>query len=743
MKKIILVFIIFFYVNLSAQKSSHFLNKIDNSEIIFDGVVNEDEIKNAAEIELKYEISPRYNKQVKQSTVGYIKYTDKYLYVGIIAQRDRVISNIINRDDWAMYNGDAISVELDTYGDARNQIFLVANPSGSLLDAVRLDGSGYSGSGYNLKKSANFDFKALGSINDSGYNLEFIIPFSEIPFPNGSNQLWNINIRSRNFEDRVAITSSSSKANRDATCQLCLMDHEIILKDIIIEKKLDFLPYITGNFSGERINYNDNLSLDNQNLDYGIGINFDINKNLSVETTINPDFSQVEADVTKIDINSPTAINYPEQRPFFNRGVDALDFEINVFNSRSINKPSFASKILNQGKKSRFYFLTAFDEETPYLVPTEYESYSGVGAKSFNSVLRYQNFIDNKTQFGIISTNRIYDGGGYGNTFGADALFNFSGIWKFSIEGFFNFNKEPIADWIDTDQIFGNYSVKLDGESFNGYSFFSEIRRETETWKSFIQYKAISDDFRSDIGFVTKNDIKQYDFWHSFYQYPNRKFLQNYRVSFRHEQTYDHDKVLKRASSQLYLQFLTLGDTNVFYNYEYNWKKSHLDFKFEDFINHYLRIGGKPLSFMDYNLTYKFGKDIAYRETIPQLGYETNINFDIEFAINNKLRVKPIISYQDIRKTNSSGYYFKGYIGRLDIRYQFNNNLDIRLISEYNDFSEEYFFQPLVSWKPNPDTVFYLGGNQNLINNFIDYNSPFYRVNKSQFFVKLQYLVKS
>ena len=67
MKKIILVFIIFFYVNLSAQKSSHFLNKIDNSEIIFDGVVNEDEIKNAAEIELKYEISPRYNKQVKQS----------------------------------------------------------------------------------------------------------------------------------------------------------------------------------------------------------------------------------------------------------------------------------------------------------------------------------------------------------------------------------------------------------------------------------------------------------------------------------------------------------------------------------------------------------------------------------------------------------------------------------------------------------------------------------------------------
>ena len=101
------------------------------------------------------------------------------------------------------------------------------------------------------------------------------------------------------------------------------------------------------------------------------------------------------------------------------------------------------------------------------------------------------------------------------------------------------------------------------------------------------------------------------------------------------------------------------------------------------------------LIFLDFNLSYKFGKDIAYREIIPQLGYETNINFDIEFAINNNLRVKPIISYQDIRKDDSNGYYFKGYIGRLDIRYQFNNNLDIRLISEYNDFSEQVFLQPL------------------------------------------------
>ncbi len=742
MKKLFLYFTLIVSFVSYAQKTSHFLNKIDKTTVKFDGIVSDEEISNAAEISLKYEISPSYNTEALRSTIAYVTYSETFLYVGIKAQRDKIISNIINRDDWAMYNGDAISIELDTYGDARNQIFLVANPSGSLLDAIRLDGRGYSGSDYNLKKSANFDFNAKGSIKDGGFDLEFIIPFSEIPFPNGKDQKWNINIRSRNFEERVAITTSSSKANREATCQLCLMDHEILFKDIVIEKKLEFLPYISGNLSGEKKLYNEALKLNNQNFDYGLGINFDINKSLSIEATINPDFSQVESDVTKIDINSPTAINYPEQRPFFNRGVDALDFEINVFNSRSINDPSFASKILNQGRKSRLYLLTAFDNETPYLVPTEFESFRGIGTNSFNSVFRYQNFLDDKTQLGLISLNRIYEGGGYGNTFGADALFNFSDTWKLSIEGFLNFNKEPVADWIKSDRNFGDYSVNLDGESFNGYSFFGEIRRETETWRSFIQYKVMSDDFRSDIGFITKNDIKQYDFWHSFYQYPNKNYLQNYRISFRHEQTYDHSETLKRSSSQLYLQLLTIGDTNIFYNYEYNWKKSHLEYQFQDFINHLLRIRGKPLSFLDFNFSYKFGKDIAYREIIPQLGYATNIDFDIEFAINNNLRVKPIISYQDIRKAESGGYYFKGYIGRLDIRYQFNNNLDIRLISEYNDFSEQVFLQPLISWRPNPDTIFYLGGNQNYINNFIDYNSPHYRVNKTQLFLKFQYLIK-
>ena len=53
--------------------------------------------------------------------------------------------------------------------------------------------------------------------------------------------------------------------------------------------------------------------------------------------------------------------------------------------------------------------LTAVDQDSPYLVPTQYESFSGLGARSFNNVVRYQNIINPNIQFGAIATNRVFD----------------------------------------------------------------------------------------------------------------------------------------------------------------------------------------------------------------------------------------------------------------------------------------------------------------------------------------------
>ena len=744
MKKFLLIIFSFYFSNSISQETTLVLNKIDQNKFNIDGVISEDEINKAKILEIIYEAEPGLNTTPSQETTGYITYSDKYLYVALKAKRERVIAPLTTRDNSALFRGDFAGITIDSYGDARNNILLISNPSGSQTDGIRLPGTSFGG-GLNINLNINFDFQSSGSITDEGYEIEFLIPLSELPFPNGKNQSWKFELFTGYIDDEnqgVEVRAASSKSSRDASCQLCLLDHIIVMDDIVIDKKLDFLPYVSSNISGSRDKYYDRVNYETPKLNYGIGVNLELNKNLSFEATVNPDFSQVESDATKIDINSPTAINYPEKRPFFNRGIDAMDYQLDVFYSRSINNPSFASKIINQGRKSRLYVLSAFDEETPYLVPTQFESFSGVGGKSFSNVIRYQNFLDSKTRIGLLASNRYYEGDAYGNLYGLDALVNFSDVWKFEFELFLNNNKEPVADWIDSDNKYGDRSVQLDGETINGNAVYATIRRDTETWRSFIEYSQLSDGFRSDLGFITTNNQKKYTLWHSYNQYPNKDFIKRYRISLRQDFEYSYFNDISRSNFQGYFGFLTILNTDVLYNYEYNFVKSHLEFQFRDFINHWLRVETQPADFLNFSIFYKWGKDIAYRLETPMLGMVNDIRFSSEISINENFRIRPNINYSSIKKLDSNEYYFKGYIGRLDIRYQFTNSLDIRLISEYNDFSEQFFFQPLISWRPNPDTIFYLGGNQNYIDQFTDYNSPHYRVNKTQLFLKFQYLFK-
>jgi len=746
MKKTISFFLILFSWTCFPQNTILELVKTPDSEFNIDGILSEKELKNAFPIEIIYEHTPGYNTLPSYKTTGYVNYSDEFIYIAFKAYRDEVTASIHSRDNSSLFSEDYVNIHIDTYEDARNNLGFSANIYGSQNDGVRVESSGFGSQDSGWSLDPNFNWESLGRLTDFGYEVEVKIPFSAIPFPNGKDQRWKLKL-STGYRDEIKDGSTarvySSKLDNDDSCKLCQIDHTIVMNDITYKKNLDFLPYVSSNLSGERERLYDRVNYSKPEVNYGIGVNLEINKNLSLEATLNPDFSQVEADVTKIDINSPTAINYPERRPFFTRGIDVMDYTMDVYYSRSINNPSFASKVLNQGRKSRIYMLTAIDQDSPYVVPTQFESFSGVGGRSFNNVLRYQNILNPNIQIGALATNRLYDGEAYGNLLGLDALFKFSGGWKFELEYFKNSNKEPVSDWIDSDKKFENYTINLDGESFSGNAIYSELRRDTQNWRSFIRYTGISPTFRADNGFIVQNDLKKYELWHGYYKYPDKKYLKNYRISARYDREYSYSNRLKRSAFEAYFTVLTILNTDIFYNYEYAFYDSHLVSEFENFTSHYVRISTKPFDFMNIQGGFGTGNEIAYREEIPKLGERFSFNTSVEITLNNNLRVKPSINFSRLKKLDSDEYFFDGYIARLDIRYQFTNSLDFRVISEYNEFSDQFFAQPLISWRPNPDTIFYFGGNQNFVDEFVDYNSPNYRVNKSQLFMKFQYLIKS
>ena len=179
------------------------LNKAPESDFILDGIISESEIDNSKMIDIVYEHEPGYNTAPSYETKTYLKYTDTYLYIGFRAYRDEVKADIHPRDNFSLFEDDFANIHIDTYGDARNNIGLTANLFGSQADGIRIDTNDWSmGSGSGWSLDANFDYQSLGRYTDFGYEVEFIIPFSSIPFPNGKTQRWKIKL-STNYRDNT------------------------------------------------------------------------------------------------------------------------------------------------------------------------------------------------------------------------------------------------------------------------------------------------------------------------------------------------------------------------------------------------------------------------------------------------------------------------------------------------------------------------------------------------------------
>ena len=714
--------------------------KLKNSKILIDGIINNNEWDNAQKVILDYEVNPGNNITPKENTTAFITYTDTHLYVGIYAYAnpEEVRASVRSRDDFGMISDDFVLVRFDTYADGRNNYLLLSNAFGSQLDARAVNAL-TDEDRYDV--SFNLEYETKGTIVSDGYQVEFKIPFSSLPFPNGTNQKWNFNITRQAFRDGIPIDIRSQPFDRTDPCQVCQTTDKLIFSEITIEKRIELLPYVAAGLGGEKDNINGPINYSKLKPNAGLGVNLDLNKNSTLEITLNPDFSQVEADVTQIDINSSVALEYPERRPFFNRGTDIVQYSNGAFYSRSINNPLISTKLISQGKKERVYFLSAIDQNSIYQIAGEDRSYLGQGGQSFVNVLRYQRFVNKNTRLGLISTNRYFKNGGYGNLLGTDGWFLFSKNWRLTYELSLNFNEEPIADWIDTEDSLTDRSIALNGERFNGKSIYVQLYRNTQNWKSYFTYKDISPDFQADLGFVVKNNRRWATIAHAYQIFPNKPAIQFFSIGSKADVLYTYQDYLKTISIDGIISLKTLFNTEINYSYDWDVFKNFLGRDYKNLVSNRFDIQNNPSESFSMNINLTFGRDLAYNEENPEIGKEFNFFIMPGFQISNKLKISPSIRYAKLKKLNEDAYYYNGSISRFSVRYQFNNFFNIRLISEYNSFTERFFIQPLIQWNPNPSTVFYIGGNQNSLNDFNDEVNSFFRIDQTQFFLKFQYLI--
>ena len=695
---------------------------------IIDGVIEKDEWLNATEYELELEVSPARNAPALLKTFAKIKHDDENLYVAFraFADKDEIRATIRSRDTGWLE--DYVGVVIDTFGDDRYAIALGVNALGSQLDLKQTPGDRDEDTSWNIL------FFAETSFTDYGYSAEFKIPFAELRYPDEEVQEWSIGFVRKSFEPGTQTIFADFTVYAQDQCFFCATDEVYVIQDLEETNRNYVYPYITVNQKADRPV--DNLKY--QNPDYEIGVSglLDLDENNTIEYTINPDFSQVEADAAQILVNETFAVSLEERRTFFLEGTDLLDTDLDSVYTRSINNPLNAIKFINQSDKTSSLFMRAQDTDSPYLAGGLYQSYSGNAGKSEVSILRSVRNYENQSNIGLLLTNRDYHRGGHGRLVEVDANIRFQELYRLQLDFAKSYTQESDDNFLETEDSLNGITYAMDGENFRGDAKNIRFVREGDgnTWGA--RLEDISPNYRADVGFVRQTGFKQLNFWHSR-QYRSNNFfrLMSPRIILRERSDYEGNQISDMM--EIGARFETSINLRGNIERKIFKKEQFKDYLFnEDQVRDSLWLGYSPSEAWGINLNADYGDRIAYNEDIPVIGDQANYTLFLAlrptdnlsiFLNKRKIQLKDKLSGED---------FYNGSVDRITTNYSFSNDLSFKVNIESNDFSDDYYLETLFKWSPDPYTIFYAGSSQ-----FLNDGEPggSLQLYTSQIYLKFQY----
>lgn len=708
------------------------INRVQNA-INIDGDLTELEWGQAGGTNYFVEIEPGDNIEPQEKTEVKVAYDDQNLYVAFWAFADPkdIRASFQGRD--RAWMDDWVAIFLDTYGDANTGTMVGANPYGIQMDAIN-NGNG--------KEDPSFDlvYESKGKITDDGYQVEMAIPFSSLSFPDKEVQEWKVGFyRSLPREKRSQIIWGGF--DRTNPCFLCQMGTLIGIHGIKQKGSFEFLPAIVGSQAAE-LDQNNILQKGTALGQASLGVKYSLSSDQVAEFTINPDYSQVEADEEQVDVNTTFALFFPEKRPYFNAGNDLVDTWINAIYTRSINNPVASGRMINRGQKNSWYLLSAMDEDSPYIIPGEEQSFSLLGGRSISNIFRFRRTLEEASHFGILVTDRrMIDNAGSGSVVGFDTRYKFNKTYQMEFQTLFSKTQEPSDSLLDDNSTFGdNNTFTFDGESFVGNAVEIEFSRDTEHWGLEIGYDHKTSAFRAENGFISNNNNR-------------RVYLESYWV-------YTPDKLISKAIGGFH--------SGIEYNFEGEKKSRYTSF-FGNVVlprqtrlgvnitvipfNRFKNIDLENLWETRININSQFSKSLFFGGGItrgvntvtfldvPEKGNGTSFMFWTRLKVSDRMQIRGHYEKQQMTTLDKKEEYYSGYLTGIRMNYQFNQALSFRILGQYNDFSQTFQLQPLLSYQPSPFTIYYIGSTSNQITDNLSISSiQDSQINDRQLFLKFQYL---
>jgi len=670
--------LIFITANATAQQSLEpFIPLKTGTPPVIDGVLD-DEVWQKAPSETGFKTwYPDYGIDMVENTRVWYAYDRENLYFAFRcydSEPDMIKSSISTRDK--IRGDDWICLNLDTFNDQQSLYALYVNPMGIQMDS-RATGD---------DEDVDFDmvWYSEGRIDDEGYTIEIRIPFKSIRYSEADPVTMGII-----FERRISRRSEMGTyppLDPQQGPNFFTQSRPLIYDDVKHYRLVELLPAVTYG-TGSSIKEGD-LTSDGDESSLSLTGKYGITSHLVLDGTLNPDFSQVESDAGQVDFNQRYALYYPEKRPFFLEGRENFIFGGStagdplgsIIHTRMINDPSVGIKMTGKLTTNNIIAAIYARDNLP--------DYRNEGDDANFMILRYRRALDQDSFVGGFYTGRELSDG-YNRVGGADGQIRINGSSRFGFHAFMS----------DT-QDYGS------ADSNDGHALGANYYYNTRDWTVNLRLHDISEDFRTDTGYLTRTGLTRIRAGFIRMLYPGSTFLKRIDPLFNSQHIYDKYSDQWENDNAFYLSFLFPRSTRIRVGY------AVAD---EIFLAKKLKTGGFKMNGSSQvtrqlylGMQYYYTKKIRYVAD-PYQGRGTTASASVVYQPSDNFNTTFNVSFSDFYRDADDQKEFDYTIVRSKNTYQMNKYLFFRAIVEYNSFYKELTTDFLASFTYIPGTVIHLG----------------------------------
>jgi hypothetical protein len=432
-----------------------------------------------------------------------------------------------------------------------------------------------------------------------------------------------------------------------------------------------------------------------------------------LNAAVNPDFSQVEADVKQLEVNQRYAIRYPEKRPFFLEGADYFLTPIEAVFTRTVADPDGGIKLTEKTGRTAIAVFATRDKFNNLLIPSNQGSipYS-IEDNTAGGVLRYRRDVGKGSTLGALYTGRAADDY-YNHVAGVDGYVRLSDSKTLSLQ----YLRSTTEYSPEVDTLFSQ-----DADAFAGGAASLNFNHRSSAWDYYLTYKDLAPEFRADFGYIPRVDYRKGElglsrnFWGSEGAWYDLISIGAYGGS-----TYDYDGDRTDSDVHAYVSYSGALQTNA-YAIGAVKREVFADTKY-DLVQGMVQLDMKPAGGLHLYMMTHFGDMIDYSNN--RLAWHVILNPRLEFNLGRHFNID--LRHRYMQMADDGNEIFTANLSQVKMIYNFNVRSFVRAIVQYQDISynpamyifpipaeeQTVFTQFLFSYKLNPQTVLFLGYSDN------------------------------